>query len=1012
MKNNFITKIIGATLAFAMMIGGAVGINAAKQAKEVSADDKTYTLVTNASNLADGDTIIIGNGSDGQVKFMSSTQNSNNRGVTDEAAVSNGSVTMPSNAEELTLGAVSTNWTLYANNSATKGYLYASSSSSNQLKTRASDSDANSRWAITINGSNVASVVAQGSNSRKVMQYNSGSSIFACYGSASQAAVYIYKLNNSGGSQKQNVTLACNDLELDISDPAFTLSVTATSGGNAVNGLAYTYTSGDTDVVTVSNVGLVTPVAIGKTTITITSAENEDYNSASKEINVTVSDRTQTVSDLTFTAACGGTGTADDGAVWTVTSDASESTFDTNGRGIHYGTNNANVRYVQLSTSDIKGDIKQVVVNTTDAQSTATVSVTVGDVGFTCSGSTTVTSTSSDYAFSGNARGTIVVRVDRGSSMSKAIYVKSVVVTYTKINLSGISLSGNYQTTFNQGDTFNHNGMVVTANYDDSSSENVTALSTWTGYNMATTGQQTVTVTYKTKTAQYTINVIEAIMYSITGSITNGSLSSEDDVQENAALNITINANAKYTRPTSLTVTMGGDSYNGYSYNSTTGAFSIEHVTGDVTITGICPKAHGYWPEDPFTVAEARNIIDEQNTVNGAYVAGIVSGIVTPFNQEYGNISYNISADGATESAQLQAYRGKNLNNTNFTSDNDVQVGAAVIIFGNLKKYDSIYEFDAGNYLVSYQAPTAETFINSNISAATSVTSIRGNEISSVSGTDTASITFAQQNLSNDVQYSDPFTIGDCTITFVGGSNDGKYYNTGSGIRTYGGGSIEIASTTTGKITNITFTWSGSSYAPNSDDVADCGTYNHSTNIWSGTSSSVTLTRPSGSGHWRLQAVTVTYELISITDVDSVALRFGASIPVANWNAINSDEDLEITDYGVMVFKTREQYAQTAPTVQSLYSTNPAYVEVFRRGSGVAPTAEDGKYTFTARIDYTDDTEYSKYIIAQAFIVVNGTDYYFLGEEIRGSVRSLAGTANVDTNLSSGALTYLTTAGN
>ena len=37
MKNNFITKIIGATLAFAMMIGGAVGINAAKQAKEVNA---------------------------------------------------------------------------------------------------------------------------------------------------------------------------------------------------------------------------------------------------------------------------------------------------------------------------------------------------------------------------------------------------------------------------------------------------------------------------------------------------------------------------------------------------------------------------------------------------------------------------------------------------------------------------------------------------------------------------------------------------------------------------------------------------------------------------------------------------------------------------------------------------------------------------------------------------------------------------------------------------------------
>ena len=51
MKNNFITKIIGATLAFAMMIGGAVGINAAKQAKEVNASETaTMTADSNSSS--------------------------------------------------------------------------------------------------------------------------------------------------------------------------------------------------------------------------------------------------------------------------------------------------------------------------------------------------------------------------------------------------------------------------------------------------------------------------------------------------------------------------------------------------------------------------------------------------------------------------------------------------------------------------------------------------------------------------------------------------------------------------------------------------------------------------------------------------------------------------------------------------------------------------------------------------------------------------------------------------
>ncbi len=135
-------------------------------------------------------------------------------------------------------------------------------------------------------------------------------------------------------------------------------------------------------------------------------------------------------STLTFTAACGGSGTANDGAAWTVTSDGTESNFDST-YGIHYGTNKASVTYVQLATSDISGTITQVVVNTRDAQATATVSVTVGGTAFTCSGSATATNSSADYTFTGSGSGEIVVKVDRGSSMTKAIYVKSVAVTYT-----------------------------------------------------------------------------------------------------------------------------------------------------------------------------------------------------------------------------------------------------------------------------------------------------------------------------------------------------------------------------------------------------------------------------------------------------------------------------------------------------------------------------------------------------------------------------------------------------
>lgn len=142
--------------------------------------------------------------------------------------------------------------------------------------------------------------------------------------------------------------------------------------------------------------------------------------------------QSRAVSSLIFTAACGGSGTADDGAEWTVTSDASESNFD-NTSGIHYGTNNASVTYVQLATDDISGTISQVVVNCRDARATATVSVTVGGNAFTYSGgeTATATNTSADYTFTGSESGEIIVRIDRGTANTKAIYVKSVIVTYT-----------------------------------------------------------------------------------------------------------------------------------------------------------------------------------------------------------------------------------------------------------------------------------------------------------------------------------------------------------------------------------------------------------------------------------------------------------------------------------------------------------------------------------------------------------------------------------------------------
>ncbi len=134
------------------------------------------------------------------------------------------------------------------------------------------------------------------------------------------------------------------------------------------------------------------------------------------------------VSDLTFTAACGGSGTADDGAVYTVTSDAEESTYDAT-KGIHYGTSKKAVSYLYLTTDDINGTITKIIVNASGASSTSAVlNVTVGGTAF--GSEKNLTSSAAEYTLTGSASGEIVVAITQ-TSAKKALYCKSVKVTYT-----------------------------------------------------------------------------------------------------------------------------------------------------------------------------------------------------------------------------------------------------------------------------------------------------------------------------------------------------------------------------------------------------------------------------------------------------------------------------------------------------------------------------------------------------------------------------------------------------
>lgn len=98
-----------------------------------------------------------------------------------------------------------------------------------------------------------------------------------------------------------------------------------------------------------------------------------------------------------------------------------------------------------------------------------------------------------------------------------------------------------------------------------------------------------------------------------------------------------------------------------------------------------------------YTTAQAIALIDktstEQLAAEKVYVKGTISKVDS---YDSGYITYWLDNDA------FEVYSGKGIDNTDFSAQTDVEVGASVIIYGNVKKFNSTYEFDKDNYLVEY----------------------------------------------------------------------------------------------------------------------------------------------------------------------------------------------------------------------------------------------------------------------------------------------------------------------
>lgn len=228
---------------------------------------------------------------------------------------------------------------------------------------------------------------------------------------------------------------------------------------------AISYSSNNTNVATVSGTGVVQGIGAGDTTITVTATKNNHIATTTVDIHISsiVATTSLTINPNSISLDIGETYNVEP----TITLTPS---------------NASRIMLFESENEDIASIDEDTGVITAIKEGTATINA---------------------CAIYGSGEDSLTVTV----------------TDPTPKTLSSISISG-YTTSLEVGEDYSFGG-VVTAHYSDSTSEDVTSSATFSGYDMSTAGEYTVTVSYtfggSTKTASYTLTVTSPSV--ITGSV-------------------------------------------------------------------------------------------------------------------------------------------------------------------------------------------------------------------------------------------------------------------------------------------------------------------------------------------------------------------------------------------------------------------------------------------------------------------------------------------------------------
>lgn len=412
-----------------------------------AAENKVYNLVKNYTELTDGSKVIISalGDADYAMGIMTSSGNKFADRIATSKSADDQTITNPgANVDVFTLEAGTEDNTIAFKG--TNGYLYAYSSTSNEMSVQATN-NANGSWTPTIDTSTGETILkANGDKTRCYIKYNADYNRFSCYGSTSALPnVAVYKLVGSGSSTQLYDNLKLKQVTITAAsgdDTGFTATWEKPDNAPA-SGVTYTYTlyqgtdatgtlvvsSTVTDALTLTDA---TALSDGQYYLTIVASATGYTASAPAGRGFTVATGGGGATTWTHTFVntdnLSGTSVVLSGKTWTPAVTWKNASgywgFDAT-KGHQIGSKNNPATAFTLSSSDFTGTVTKVIVNSSTASGgTAKLKVYVNNVQW--GSEISLTASATDYTFTGSGSGEI--KIDY-TNTAAAFYIKSLSVT-------------------------------------------------------------------------------------------------------------------------------------------------------------------------------------------------------------------------------------------------------------------------------------------------------------------------------------------------------------------------------------------------------------------------------------------------------------------------------------------------------------------------------------------------------------------------------------------------------